>query len=81
MHENRGGGEGGFEGVEGFLGLFVPCKGMVFPGEMCEAVGDKGEATNKVSIKVGKPKQGLNVFDTSRGVPFLDCFDFWRGPY
>ena len=45
-------------------------------GEACEWHGNFGVSMNKMSVEVGKAKEGLNVFDLLGLWPILDNLNF-----
>src|SRR5882724_12053539 len=54
----------------------VPCGTLA--GKMCEWNGNFGISENESSIKVGKTKERLTIFDLSGFGPILDYLDFVR---
>ena len=64
--------EQGFEGVKSVLASGGPVPRQVLFGEVNEGLGDIGVIRGKVSVEVGKPEEGSDVFDFLGGRPAGD---------
>src|SRR3984893_3773435 len=73
--EDRSGGECGFQGVERRLTVIRPEPRSIFLGEVGHWSDNIGVSMDKVVVEVGKPKEGLYVFNLLQSGPFLYGFN------
>lgn len=73
VHEDRGGRESQFEGLEQGSSFQRPLKLDAFLEEGRERGDHEGVPLNEPALKIGKTKKRLDIFNRSWGGRFLDC--------
>ena len=76
--KNWGGGKGTNQGGKGVLLWIVPVEWSVFLGKARERANNVGVIFNKVSVKIAKTEEGLNLFECFWDWPFCNGFYFDR---